>query len=235
MSVPVLSVEQVAFAYPGGPPVLDGLDLTLVPGELVALLGASGSGKSTLLSLAGLLLAPSAGEIRLDGAPTRSLPEAGRERLRSASLGFVFQFHFLLPDFTAAENIAMPLWVQARRRTAEGLRQARDLLARLELAHLGDRLPSQLSGGERQRVAIARAIVHKPILILADEPTGALDSHSGEQVLRLLLDVRRETGCSALIATHNPLLATQLDRVVRVQDGRIVAGPMPSAPPPEPA
>lgn len=226
MSDPLLQVQAVDFTYPGGTaPVLRGVDLELARGSTVALLGASGSGKSTLLYLCGLLARPGAGRILLDGVESQSLGEAARESLRNQRLGFVFQHHFLLGDFTAEENAAMPLWIRAGRRTREGLEKARSVL---EFVGLGDKLgrhPAQLSGGERQRVSIARAVVHGPDLVLADEPTGSLDSESGNRVFQLLLDLQAARDCGILLVTHNPVLAARCHRTVTMVDGQIRESP----------
>lgn len=218
---PLLSLEGIEYEYEPGRPVLRGVDLEVRGGEAVALLGASGSGKSTLLSIAGLLTTPGAGRQRVRDEDIASLDERGRERLRNRALGFVFQHHFLLPDFRVRENVAMPCWIQAGRHQAEALERADQVLERMGIGHLGDRLPHQLSGGERQRAALARALAHDPALVLADEPTGSLDSENGQVVLDLLLGLRTDSSRGVLIVTHNPRVAEACDRRVLIQDGRI--------------
>lgn len=203
--------------------VLDGASLKIAAGEVVALVGPSGSGKSTLLHIAGLLEKPESGEISLGGAAVAAHDEAARTALRLAHIGFVYQFHNLLPEFTAQENIAMPLRLNGQgRKTAEA--QASDLLATLGLADRATHLPSQLSGGEQQRVAIARALAAQPTLILADEPTGSLDGQAGEKVADLLFAEARKQGTAVLLATHDMDLAGRADRIVRLKDGQIVSG-----------
>ena len=203
--------------------VLRGVDLAIAPGEIVALLGPSGAGKSTLLQAVGLLEGGFGGGITIAGEDAGSLDAAGRTRVRRQSLGFVYQFHHLLPDFTAAENVALAGLV-AGKSHAEASARAEELLGALGLgARLGHR-PSQLSGGEQQRVAVARALANHPALVLADEPTGNLDEATAEKVLDELLRLVRQNGSAALIATHNERLAAQMDRVVRLHDGRLGEG-----------
>ncbi len=219
---PLLSLEDVSFAYKDGPRVLAGTDLQLQRGESVALLGASGSGKSTLLFLAGLLSRPTSGSVRLAGIETAAMAEAEREILRNQRLGFVFQHHFLLPDFSAEGNVALPSWSEKRFSQEESLERAREILAFVGLRDKLKRMPSQLSGGERQRVSIARALSHRPELVLADEPTGSLDSENGDRVFELLFELQGASQCGILLVTHNPLLAERCNRVVRMVDGKIV-------------
>lgn len=205
--------------------VLQGIDLALVPGTIAALVGPSGAGKSTLLHIAGLLERPSAGEVAIDGRACSGLGDAERTRLRRERIGFVYQFHHLLPDFTALENVLMPQLIAGRGRREARLR-AEGLLDRLGLsARLGHR-PARLSGGEQQRVAIARALANGPGLILADEPTGNLDPHTADEVFKVLLEIVRETGTAALIATHNPELAARMDVTYRLMDGRLARLPL---------
>ncbi len=223
MAEPLLRVEGLARDFTQGGAVihvLRGVDLALMPGEIVALLGPSGSGKSTLLQAVGLLEGGWSGRLLLDGVDAAGLGERERTRLRREALGFVYQFHHLLPDFTALENAEMPLLVRnmpagpARARASEALRAV----------GLGQRLhhrPAQLSGGEQQRVAVARALVGQPRLVLADEPTGNLDEATAATVFAELLALVRGQGAAALIATHNPVLAAACDRVVRLHEGRI--------------
>ena len=198
--------------------VLRGVDLTVGPGEIVALLGPSGSGKSTLLQAVGLLEGGFDGSIRIDGEEAARLDNDGRTRLRRDALGFVYQFHHLLPDFNAAENVILP---QVIRGQENGVARARaeSLLTSLGLGHRIDHRPSQLSGGEQQRVAVARALANRPALILADEPTGNLDERTADIVLAEFLRLVREEGSAALVATHNERLAEKMDRVVRLHEG----------------
>lgn len=201
--------------------VLDGASLEIAAGEVVALVGPSGSGKSTLLHIAGLLEKPDSGDINLNGAAIAKNDDAARTALRLKHIGFVYQFHNLLPEFTAQENIAMPLRLNGQERK-EAEAQAADLLATLGLAERTTHLPSQLSGGEQQRVAIARALAAQPTLILADEPTGSLDGQAGDKVADLLFAEARKQGTGVLLATHDIELAARADRIVRLREGRIV-------------
>ena len=200
--------------------VLRGIDLTVAPGEIVALLGPSGSGKSTLLQAVGLLEGGFEGSIRIDGEEAASLDNEGRTRLRRTALGFVYQFHHLLPDFNAAENVLLPqlIWGATPDAAAE---RAASLLRSLGLGHRLSHRPSQLSGGEQQRVAVARALANSPKLVLADEPTGNLDEATANVVLGEFLRLVRDEGSAALVATHNERLAAKMDRVVRLHDGRL--------------
>lgn len=222
--VPLLILEDVRFRYKDGPEVLKGVDLVLERGETVGLLGASGCGKSTLLFLAGLLARPTEGRVLVVGQDQSRLPERERERLRNRRLGFVFQHHFLLPDFDAEENVALPTWIQDGRSGEVARRRAREVLEFVGLGDLLHRRPNQLSGGERQRVSIARALAHRPDLVLADEPTGSLDSENGDRVFSLLLELQRVSGCGILLVTHNPALAARCDRSVTMVDGQIRPG-----------
>ncbi len=198
--------------------VLRGVDLVIAPGEIVALLGPSGSGKSTLLQAAGLLEGGFEGSIRIAGEEAARLDNEGRTRVRRESLGFVYQFHHLLPDFSAVENVVLPQLVRGTTREAAETR-ADELLSALGLATRRDHRPSQLSGGEQQRVAVARALANKPALVLADEPTGNLDEATADIVLGEFLSLVRGQGSAALIATHNERIAAQMDRFVRLHDG----------------
>jgi lipoprotein-releasing system ATP-binding protein len=200
--------------------VLKGVDLTLQSGELVALLGASGSGKSTLLSIIGLLLQPTAGRLTIAGQRVDTLSEPERARFRNQQLGFIFQFHHLLPDFTATENVAFPAAAPAGRMTGAMRQRARELLDRVGLADRMDFPATRLSGGQKQRVAIARALMNNPALILADEPTGSLDRVSADKVLDLMKEVNREDKATFLICTHDEDIAARCARRIMVKDGR---------------
>jgi lipoprotein-releasing system ATP-binding protein len=220
----VLGLDGVAKVYNPGTPavveVLDGASLSLAEGEVVALVAPSGAGKSTLLHIAGLLDSPTRGTVRLMGAPATGLGDGARTRLRRDTVGFVYQFHHLLPEFSALENVAMPQRAAGASRAAAAER-ARALLSEVGLAARLDHRPAELSGGEQQRVAFARALANRPRLLLADEPTGNLDPETSGRVFDNLLDVVRATGLAALIATHNPELAARMDRVVHLDGGRI--------------
>ncbi|MFN4239663.1 MAG: ABC transporter ATP-binding protein [Erythrobacter cryptus] len=198
--------------------VLRGVDLDIMPGELVALLGPSGSGKSTMLQAVGLLEGGFEGSIRIAGVCAEELSADARTQLRRAHLGFVYQFHHLLPDFDARENVVMPQMILGRPR-AEAEARAEALLAGLGLGARLTHRPSQLSGGEQQRVAVARALANRPALVLADEPTGNLDEATSDVVLAQFLALVRGEGSAALVATHNERLAAKMDRVVRLKDG----------------
>jgi lipoprotein-releasing system ATP-binding protein len=198
--------------------VLNGVDLTVGNGEIVALLGPSGSGKSTLLQAVGLLEGGFEGSIRINGEEAARLDNDGRTRLRRDALGFVYQFHHLLPDFNATENVILPQLIHGADNAAARER-AESVLGSLGLAHRLHHRPSQLSGGEQQRVAVARALANRPSLVLADEPTGNLDEKTADVVLAEFLRLVREEGSAALVATHNERLAAKMDRVVRLHEG----------------
>ena len=200
--------------------VLRGIDLDVAPGEIVALLGPSGSGKSTLLQAVGLLEGGFEGSIRLRGEEAAELDDEGRTRLRRELLGFVYQFHHLLPEFNARENIIMPQLVRGAE-PAAAQERADHLLGALGLAERLEHRPSKLSGGEQQRVAVARALANKPPLVLADEPTGNLDEATADIVFAEFLSLVRGEGTAALVATHNERIAAKMDRVVRLHDGRL--------------
>ncbi len=202
--------------------VLHGIDLRLEQGEFTALIGPSGSGKSTLLNIIGLLEQPSGGVIRVAGRETGTLTDEELTKLRGRSIGFVFQFHHLIPAFTALENVMMPLMLEAGRPTPVQRERATALLTRVGLADRLDFKPAKLSGGQQQRVAIARALAASPPLILADEPTGNLDTASADEIFKLLYEVNQESGTTFLIVTHDPRLAHRCRRVVELVDGRIV-------------
>jgi lipoprotein-releasing system ATP-binding protein len=200
--------------------VLRGVDLTVQPGEVVALLGPSGSGKSTLLQAVGLLEGGFGGRIEITGTDATELSSDERTALRRDRIGFVYQFHHLLPDFNALENVVLPQLVAGTERSAADAR-ASELLGALGLAERLDHRPSQLSGGEQQRVAVARALANKPALVLADEPTGNLDEATADRVLAQFLELVRGHGNAALVATHNERLAARMDRVVRLHEGKL--------------
>jgi len=215
------AVERRYRTEAGELPVLLGADLTITAGEIVALVAPSGTGKSTLLHLAGLLEKPDGGEVFIAGQAAGSLSDEARTTIRRTTLGFVYQFHHLLPEFTAAENIILPQ-LAARKSRAEATQRAKDLLGIFGLQARLDHRPGKLSGGEQQRVAIARALANQPRLLLADEPTGNLDVATSNRVFAELLEQVRGQGLAALIATHNPDLAGRMDRVVTLRDGKIV-------------
>lgn len=201
--------------------VLRGVDLTVAKGEIVALVAPSGAGKSTLLQIAGLLDTATSGKVTILGQDMSTLDDRARTRARRDLLGFVYQFHHLLPEFTALENVAIPMRA-AHRPRAEAHQRAASLLGRMGLSERLDHRPAELSGGEQQRVAIARALANDPALLLADEPTGNLDPETSARVFDMLLQMVRETGLAALIATHNHALAERMDRIVRLEQGRVV-------------
>ena len=220
-----LELAGIVKAYnrgrPGEVAVLRGVDLAVASGEVVALVAPSGAGKSTLLHIAGLLDTPDAGEVRLGGRAMGGLSDRARTEARRAEAGFVYQFHHLLPEFTALENVVLPQLANAVGRAAAEARAA-DLLGRVGLAARVRHRPAELSGGEQQRVAFCRALANAPRLLLADEPTGNLDPGTAETVFGALMDLVRATGLAALIATHNLDLAARMDRVVRLDEGRVV-------------
>lgn len=201
--------------------VLRGVDLVMNSGELVALVGPSGSGKSTMLQIAGLLERPTGGDVEIDGTSCGRLGDRARTLMRRNKLGFIYQHHHLLREFSALENVMVPQLIDGRSKS-DARDRARALLDRVGLSHRLSHRPSRLSGGEQQRVAVARSLANQPSLLLADEPTGNLDSETGDGVFAMLLELVRETGMAALIATHNTELAERMDRVVAMRDGRLI-------------
>ncbi|AYD65226.1 ATP-binding cassette domain-containing protein [Achromobacter sp. LC458] len=223
---PALQAENIVKYYDEGPAridVLSNVSLSVARGEMVAIVGASGSGKSTLLHILGLLDVPTSGSVSVDGKLAVGLSEAKKSAVRNSSLGFVYQFHHLLPEFSALDNVAMPLIV--RRETRDKARAAaREVLALVGLAAREDHFPGQLSGGERQRVALARALVTRPVCVLADEPTGNLDRNTAHKMFELLTRVNQESGTAFAIVTHDPELAARADRQLLMENGRLVSG-----------
>ena len=223
-ATPVLELRAIDRTYKtsaGDLPVLRGMDLRIAPGELVGLVGPSGSGKSTLLHTAGLLERPEAGDVLLDGTDCLKLNEDGRTAIRRRKIGFVYQFHHLLPEFNAVDNVAMPLMIAGKGRR-EARSKAASLLDEMGLAERLYHQPGQLSGGEQQRVAIARALANDPRLVIADEPTGNLDPATTERVFATLIKMVREEGAGVLVATHNLALTRHMDRVLTLKDGKLV-------------
>lgn len=225
---PVVELEGVRKAFNVGTPVetevLHGIDLRLARGEFCAVVGPSGSGKSTLLNIVGLLDRPTRGHLRIAGVETTTLDDAGLTRLRGHSIGFVFQYHHLIAAFTARENVMLPMLGDAGFPNAQMVERADALLRSVGLAHRRDNLATNLSGGEQQRVAVARALAMNPLLLLADEPTGNLDTKSADTVFAMLQAVNREQGTAILFVTHNTALAQRCDRTIQVIDGMIVSG-----------
>ncbi|CAD5257827.1 outer membrane-specific lipoprotein transporter subunit; ATP-binding component of ABC superfamily [Bosea sp. 62] len=221
---PALFLSQIERYYPqsDGPlEILRKADFAIWPGELVALVAPSGTGKSTLLHVAGLLESPDGGEVFIGGVPTSQLDDKGLTRLRRTEIGFVYQFHHLLPEFTALENVVLPQRIRGLGK-AEAASRATELLSFLGLGDRLDHLPGELSGGEQQRVAIGRAVANAPRVLLADEPTGNLDPHTSLHVFNTLVALARASGLAALIATHNLDLASRMDRQVTIRDGMVV-------------
>ncbi len=202
--------------------VLRGVDLTVREAERLAIIGTSGSGKTTLLQIMGGLDDPTSGEVHVNGQSIANIDEKDKSALRNQFIGFVYQFHHLLPEFSAKENVAMPLLIR-RLRKDEAMQQAADLLSRVGLGERLDHKPGELSGGERQRAAVARALITRPKLVLADEPTGNLDAGNGQHVLQLMLELNQELNTSLVIVTHDHSIAGQMDRVLVLEDGRLRA------------
>ena len=216
----MVTVEKLVKHY-GTLTVVNNVSLEIAKGELIAITGPSGAGKSTLLHLMGALDSPDSGCVRINGTDVFALSSKKQARFRNEHLGFVFQFHHLLPEFSAAENIAMPLWIAGKTK-GEGLKRAEALLELVGLSARADHKPSALSGGEQQRVAIARALANNPDVVMADEPTGNLDSTNAAAIHQLFIDLRRQLGQTFILVTHNDSLAAQADRHVHMRDGRIV-------------
>ena len=224
MSEPVLSLRGLVRTYPSGDRILEvlrGIDLDVMPGEVVGLIGPSGSGKSSLLHAAGLLERPTEGQVIIEGRDCSKLNEDIRTRIRLTRIGFIYQFHHLLPEFTALDNVVLPQLIAGQKKKP-AIERAQLLLTQLGLGERMDHQPAQLSGGERQRVAMGRALANSPRLILADEPTGNLDPATSGQVFQGLLNLARSTGVSALVATHNIELTHFMDRVFALREGHLV-------------
>jgi lipoprotein-releasing system ATP-binding protein len=224
---PALYLSKVERRYPEGDhflEILRGADLAIWPGEIVALVAPSGTGKSTLLHVAGLLERPDGGEVFVEGRPTSKMDDSERTRLRREEIGFVYQFHHLLPEFSALENVVMPQIIRGLRKR-EARERAAQLLSFLGLGERLDHRPAELSGGEQQRVAIARAVANAPALLMADEPTGNLDPHTAGHVFQTLVAIARASKLAALIATHNMDIAARMDRRVTIREGLVVPLP----------
>ncbi|MEJ2516016.1 MAG: ATP-binding cassette domain-containing protein [Gammaproteobacteria bacterium] len=225
-ALPVLACEGLGRHFSEGGNVLrvlEGVELSVAAGDRIAIVGSSGSGKTTLLQLLGGLDLPTSGRVSVRGQVLSELGDAERGRLRNEAIGFVYQFHHLLPEFSAEENVAMPLFIRGQP-AAAAMAEARELLERVGLGERLSHRPGQLSGGERQRAAVARALITRPAVVLADEPTGNLDSRTGERVFELMLELNRELGTALVVVTHDPRIAARMDRVLELAEGRL--GPM---------
>ena len=230
MTVPVLEARNVHKSFRQGPvtlEVLQGVAISIGTGERIAIVGSSGSGKTTLLQILGGLDRPTTGHVLVDGKDIHEQTEKERGDLRNRALGFVYQFHHLLPEFSALENVAMPLLVR-RMRVADARAKARRLLDRVGLGQRLDHRPDQLSGGERQRAAVARALVTEPKIVLADEPTGNLDGSNAESVFALMLELNRELGTSLIVVTHDLRLASRMERIFAIERGVLTEKPVPA-------
>lgn len=230
MTVPVLEARNVHKSFRQGPvtlEVLQGVSISIGTGERIAIVGSSGSGKTTLLQILGGLDRPTTGHVLVDGKDIHEQTEKERGELRNRALGFVYQFHHLLPEFSALENVAMPLLVR-RMKVADARAKARRLLDRVGLGQRLDHRPDQLSGGERQRAAVARALVTEPKIVLADEPTGNLDGTNAESVFALMLELNRELGTSLIVVTHDLRLASRMERIFAIERGVLTEKPVPA-------
>lgn len=230
MTVPVLEARNVHKSFRQGPvtlEVLQGVAISIGTGERIAIVGSSGSGKTTLLQILGGLDRPTTGHVLVDGKDIHEQTEKERGDLRNRALGFVYQFHHLLPEFSALENVAMPLLVR-RMKVADARAKARRLLDRVGLGQRLDHRPDQLSGGERQRAAVARALVTEPKIVLADEPTGNLDGNNAESVFALMLELNRELGTSLIVVTHDLRLASRMERIFAIERGVLTEKPLPA-------
>jgi len=230
MTAPILEARNVHKSFKQGPvtlEVLQGVAMSVATGERIAIVGASGSGKTTLLQILGGLDRPTSGHVLVDGKDIHEQSEQERGALRNRALGFVYQFHHLLPEFSALENVAMPLLIR-RMSVSEARVRARHLLERVGLGQRLDHRPDQLSGGERQRAAVARALVTEPKIVLADEPTGNLDGTNAESVFALMLELNRELGTSLIVVTHDMRLASRMERMYAIDRGVLTERPMPS-------
>jgi lipoprotein-releasing system ATP-binding protein len=230
MTVPVLEARNVHKSFRQGPvtlEVLQGVAISIGTGERIAIVGSSGSGKTTLLQILGGLDRPTTGHVLVDGKDIHEQTEKERGDLRNRALGFVYQFHHLLPEFSALENVAMPLLVR-RMKVADARAKARRLLDRVGLGQRLDHRPDQLSGGERQRAAVARALVTEPKIVLADEPTGNLDGSNAESVFALMLELNRELGTSLIVVTHDLRLASRMERIFAIERGVLTEKPVPA-------
>jgi lipoprotein-releasing system ATP-binding protein len=230
MTVPVLEARNVHKSFRQGPvtlEVLQGVAISIGTGERIAIVGSSGSGKTTLLQILGGLDRPTTGHVLVDGKDIHEQTEKERGDLRNRALGFVYQFHHLLPEFSALENVAMPLLVR-RMKVADARAKARRLLDRVGLGERLDHRPDQLSGGERQRAAVARALVTEPKIVLADEPTGNLDGSNAESVFALMLELNRELGTSLIVVTHDLRLASRMERIFAIERGVLTEKPVPA-------